>query len=96
MREGFDYSQYRAQLQVLMGKAALGRGTMVCIVKRRGRYVLDFHDQHGKRQRKTLRKLHHEKEGGRGTQEGEKSGEQGSREGERHCPAAINELSYVS
>jgi len=29
---------------------------MACITKRRGRYVLDFYDQHGKRRWKTLKK----------------------------------------
>jgi len=29
---------------------------MACISKRRGRYVIDFYDNQGKRQRKTLKK----------------------------------------
>jgi len=29
---------------------------MACISKRRDRWVIDFYDQHGKRQRKTMKK----------------------------------------
>ncbi|UCE55234.1 MAG: hypothetical protein JSV31_07270 [Desulfobacterales bacterium] len=29
---------------------------MACIAKRRGRYVIDFYDNQGKRQRQTLKK----------------------------------------
>ena len=29
--------------------------TMACVTKRRGRYVIDFYDQHGKRYRKTIK-----------------------------------------
>ena len=29
---------------------------MACIARRRGRYVIDFYDNHGKRQRKSLKK----------------------------------------
>ncbi len=32
-----------------------GRGIMACITKRRNRYVVDFYDNHGARQRKTLK-----------------------------------------